>query len=341
MAASRSVLEFCRARAVELLRQGESKKLIARVLGVSGAAIRRWWRMACAGEDLTVKCGPGRPRRLSDGQLQELAVMLKQGPEAHGWQNNLWTSLRVRAVIKRHFGVEFCRSQVWHILTDYLEWTAKRPVQKPKKRDDEEVARWLAEKFPRIREDAAARRAHLVFVDETGFMMYPTVRKTFSPRGEASVNKVTDPHGRISTIGAISISPESGGLDWHYRMLEDNVNFRGPAVVDFLAQLGAAIRGPMVIIWDQIIIHCCGVVEEYLSTRPTVKLEPFPPYAPELNPIDRAWFYIKYDRIPNFTPSSTGQLRKAVERELKRLQRHPNLLQSFLQQSKLPLFLDA
>jgi len=183
---------------------------------------------------------------------------------------------------------------VWHILTDYLSWTAKRPVQKPKKRDDEAIASWLADKFPRILRDATERRAYLVFVDETGFMMYPTVRKTFSPRGETSVNKVTDPHGRISTIGALTISPVSEKLDWHYRMLEYNVNFRGPAVVAFLAQLSAAINGPMVIIWDQIIIHSCEVVEQYLSTNPNIKLEPFPPYAPELNPVDRAWFYIKY-----------------------------------------------
>src|SRR5262245_15178616 len=106
--------------------------------------MRKWWRMACAGEELMVKRPPGRPRRLTDEQLNGLAELLKQGPEAHGWQNNLWTSLRVREVIKRHFGVEFCRSQVWHILTDYLEWTAKRPVQEFNKQNGEEIAEWVA-----------------------------------------------------------------------------------------------------------------------------------------------------------------------------------------------------
>jgi hypothetical protein len=47
-------------------------------------------------------------------------------------------------------------------------------------------------------------------------MMYPTVRKSFSPRGEAPVNKVSDPHGRISTIGAIAISPGRDQLTWHH-----------------------------------------------------------------------------------------------------------------------------
>ncbi len=213
------VIEFCRNRTVELIRAGESKEVIARVLGVSRNSINHWWRMACAGEDLAVKPSPGRQRRLDDEQLQRLEELLKQGPEAHGWQNNLWTSLRVREVIKRHFGVKFCRSQVWHILTDYLHWTAKRPVQEQKSKDETAVAACSAVEFLRVLREAAEREASLVFVDETGFMMYPTIRKSFSPRGELPVNKVTDPHGRISTIGAIAVSPKRRHLAWHYCML--------------------------------------------------------------------------------------------------------------------------
>jgi transposase len=294
--------------------------------------------MACAGEDLTMKSSSGRPRRLDDQKLQKLAELLKQGPEAHGWPNNLWTSLRVRELIIRHFGVVFCRSQVWHILTDYLGWTAKRPVQELRKRNDEEVARWIKEKFPRIVQETAERQASLVFVDETGFMMYPTIRKSFSPRGEPPINKVTDPHGRISTIGAITISPVDRQLGWQYCMLNDNCNFRGPAVVAFLKQLRAAV-GPMTVVWDRIIIHSCEVVDEYLPTVPDTKLEPFPPYAPTLNPVDEVWFYVKYNRIPNFVPTSTKQLRSAVECEMRHVGDRPDLLRSFIEGSELPSFL--
>lgn len=339
MAYSKSVLEFCRRRAVELIQQGESKSMVARVLGVSCNSINVWCRMARAGEDLLHKPNRGRPPRLNNVQLQELSEQLKRGPEAHGWQNNLWTSLRVREVIMRHFKVEFCRSQVWHILTDQLHWSAKRPVQQLKSRNDAMISAWIAESFPRIVKEAAKRQAYIVFVDETGFMMYPTIRKSFAPPGDTPVNKVTDPHGRISTIGAIAINPSDKSLGWHYCTLDDNTNYRGTGVVDFLKRLSSSIPGPVTIIWDQIIIHSCGVVEEYLATNPSIKREPFPPYAPELNPVDRAWFYIKYDRIPNLAPPSIGQLRKVVGKELKRLQKRPQLLLSFIRQSALPRFL--
>ncbi len=95
----------------------------------------------------------------------------------------------------------------------------------------------------------------------------------------------------------------------------------------------------MTVNWDQIIIHTCAEVEEYLATNRRITSEPFPAYAPDLNPVDGAWFYIKYDRIPNFAPASMTRLRKAVQRELERLRIHSELLRSFIRDSALPLFM--
>ena len=95
----------------------------------------------------------------------------------------------------------------------------------------------------------------------------------------------------------------------------------------------------MTIVWDQIIIHSSDVVIEYLRTVPDIITEPFPPYAPELNPVDRAWFYLKYGRLPNYTPPTVAKLRRTVEAEIKRLQGKPDLLRSFVRQSELPLAL--
>jgi transposase len=148
-------------------------------------------------------------------------------------------------------------------------------------------------------------------------MMMPTIRRTFAPRGSTPVNKVVDPHGRVSVCGAIAISPKRTRVGLHYYVLPDNLNFRGPSVVDFLRHLRSQIPGPITIIWDQIIIHSADVVLVYLQTVPDIKTESFPPYAPELNPVDRAWFYLKYDRLPNYTPPTMGKLRHTVESEIK------------------------
>src|SRR5579863_4382239 len=190
MCASESAVEFRRRRAVELMQQGESKQTISRILGVSNTSLNVWLLKAEAGESLKTKPGHGRPRRLSEQQLKELEEALKKGPVAHGWENNLWTTRRVREVIKRCFDIEFTRSGVWHVLHDYLHWSAIRPARQVAKRDETEIARWKSEEFPRIEQQTKERGAHLVFVDESGFMMMPTIRRTFAPRGTTPVNKV-------------------------------------------------------------------------------------------------------------------------------------------------------
>lgn len=126
MCAAETAVAFRRRRAVELMQQGESKEIISRILGVGRNSLNVWLRKTEAGENLNQKPNTGRPRRLKSQQLVELEELLKLGATAHGWENNLWTTLRIREVIKKHFNVEFCRSQVWRILHDYLHWSAIR-----------------------------------------------------------------------------------------------------------------------------------------------------------------------------------------------------------------------
>jgi transposase len=309
---SESAAEFRRRRAVELLLQGEPKTVVSRILGVRPTSLDVWMRKAQTGESLKRKPGGGRPRRLNGAQLDQLRELLAQGATSHGWKNNLWTTLRVREVIRRHFAIEFCRSHVWHIVTDYLGWSAIRPAQQAAKRDEAEIARWKTEEFTRIERQAKEREAYLVFVDESGFMMTPTIRRTFAPRGSTPVNKICDPHGRVSVIGAITVSPMRTLLCFRYHTLGDNVNFRGPSIIEFLQQLRNQLCGPISIVWDQIIIHSSGVVLDYLRTVPEIVTEFFPPYSPELNPVDRAWFYLKYDRLPNYAPTTIARLRSTV-----------------------------
>ena len=114
--------EYRRYRAVELMERGEPKDLISRILGVSLVTLNKWQERSRRGEDLNTKISSGRPRTISDEQLTELSRLLFEGAVAHGWENNLWTSARVREVIKKHFGLEFSRWHVWVILTSYLGW---------------------------------------------------------------------------------------------------------------------------------------------------------------------------------------------------------------------------
>ena len=137
-----SAIEFRRRRAVELIQDGEPKRLIARILGVSCNSLNVWMRKVRAGESLKTQPGTGRPRLLNNSQIQKLREQLSKGPMAHGWENDFWTCSRVREVIYRNFGIRFSPSGAWHVLHDYLDWSCIRPAKESKKRDNKEIERW-------------------------------------------------------------------------------------------------------------------------------------------------------------------------------------------------------
>ena len=51
--------------------------------------------------------------------------------------------------------------------------------------------------LPRIVEAAEKRKAHLVFLDESGFQMTPVVRRTYAPRGKTPIVEAWYRKGRI------------------------------------------------------------------------------------------------------------------------------------------------
>ena len=181
-----------------------------------------------------------------------------------------------------------------------------------------------------------SRPAHLVFIDECGFMMEPVLRRTWAPRGHTPVIKVADPHGRISAAGALTISPQSK-FGFYFHLLSDNDNFRGNSIAAFVSSVRFRIGGPLIIIWDQIPIHKSYPVKRYVSQHDDIFIESFPPYAPELNPVDYVWAYVKYGRLANYCPKNLNQLRTKVSSELSRVSKRPDLLKSFFHATGLEL----
>jgi len=50
--------------------------------------------------------------------------------------------------------------------------------------------------------------AHIVFGDESGFLLIPTLRKTWAPRGRTPVVRHRYRHDRLSVISGISTAPQ-------------------------------------------------------------------------------------------------------------------------------------
>jgi transposase len=64
-------------------------------------------------------------------------------------------------------------------------------------------------------------------------------------------------------------------------------------------------------------------------------LEFLPAYAPELNPVEYLWSHWKQHELPNFCPTTFGQLSHHARQALRRMRKRPTLVIAFWQQADL------
>jgi transposase len=166
-----------------------------------------------------------------------------------------------------------------------------------------------------------------VFLDESGFQLTPVVRRTYAPRGRTPIVEAWYRKGKISAIGAVTVSPVRRRPNLDFRLLPDNTNAHGEDTVAFLARLRSRLGGPLTILWDQSRIHRrSGVVKAYLAGHPEIVTEDFPGYAPDANPDEGVWGWTKYHRLPNFAPEDLNELRSRLATELSSLSKRRDLL---------------
>jgi transposase len=186
------------------------------------------------------------------------------------------------------------------------------------------------------KKNAARLAAHLVFIDESGFLLIPSVRKTWSPVGQTPIFHHRYRHDRISAISGIAVSPKRFHCTLYCQLYEDNI--QSEEVVVFLRHLLRQIPGHLIVLLDNGKTHRGDSVEELLAHTSRLHLEPFPSYAPELNPDEGVWHLLK-NTLANGRPDTQAELMDVLSEEICNLASSQRLLRGCIQQSGLPLFL--
>jgi transposase len=329
-----SALEQRRRQAVQAVNAGDSVKDVARIIGVGTRSVYRWLQLAERPNGLAAKPHPAPVTRLSPAQQIELERLLLQGARAHGWPNELWSTRRIAELIRRHFGVSLHHDHVGRFLRERLKWSPQKPRRRARERDEDAIDHWRRERIAEIVEVAGQRGAHVVFLDESGFMLTPTVRRTWAPQGETPLLKSWDRRDRISAISCITLSPERARLNFYFTMLPDNTNVTASHIVKFLSHLRRQLGGGFTVIWDGSPLHRRSkLVKAYLAKHPEIAEETLPAYAPELNPDEGVWGWTKYGRLANLAAADTQELRTRIITEFATLKTNKHLLDAFIQEA--------
>jgi len=131
-------------------------------------------------------------------------------------------------------------------------------------------------------------------------LLAPLVRRTWAPAGETPrFYQRTRFHQKVSVIGALTVNPGRNRVRFFFRC-HPNVNIETGRVVRFLRHLSRQLRGRIVLLWDHFRPHQAKTMRRFLEAHPAIHPEFFPPYAPELNPTESAWGYLKMNPLANW-----------------------------------------
>src|SRR5829696_4948965 len=145
----RQAFEGVRMQAGALFAAGHSQAEVARTLGVARQNVSRWharWRQG--GQEALRSAGPTGPDpRLSEAQRAAIGQALGQGARAYGFDTDHWTLERITTVIERLTGIRYHRGHTWKLLRR-MGWRLQRPARRAVERDEQAIARWVAEDWP-------------------------------------------------------------------------------------------------------------------------------------------------------------------------------------------------
>lgn len=166
--------------------------------------------------------------------------------------------------------------------------------------------------------------------------MAPLVRRSWSVRGQTPVlRQRTRSHQKVSAIAALCILPTRDRLALYFRLHPD-ANINAERAMDFLEHLQRQLRTPIVLLWDRFQAHQGELVNACIPPR-SPHLEYLPPYAPELNPVEYLWAYLKTNPLANDPAFDLPGLVLRTRRAAHSVQRRPNLLRAFLRHTGLSL----
>lgn len=172
----------------------------------------------------------------------------------------------------------------------------------------------------------------LLTVDEAGFYLLPSVVRTYAPCGQTPLLTEANPHPHLSAIAAIT---PQGQLYTHLQ----ETSIHGEDIVHFLCHLLRHIPGKLVLFWDRAKIHVGDAVKHFLRQGGArdVELHHFPPYAPELNPTEGIWHYLKNVELRNLCCLDLVYLKQHLRQAILRVRQKTRIIKACFKHAGLIL----
>jgi transposase len=319
-------LEEIRRMAVERVQEGEAPSVVIASYGFCRTTIYKWLRevrRGGRGDPLLSSKGTGRPPKLTGKQKRQVFRWINgKDPRQYGFDFGLWTRQIVAALIAERFGIELSLASVGKLLAN-LNLTPQKPLQRAYERDPAAIEAWKRKIYPQLAARARRAEAEIYFWDESGFRADAVQGKTWGMRGHTPIVELPGKRQSISAASAVNAK----GAFWF-------VTYKGGMTAELFVALLKHImrrrRKPLFLVLDSLPAHKAKMVRDYVeSTNGKLELHFLPGYAPELNPDELVWNYVKRTGTAK-SPLAFGELlQDRIDADLQAVQADPALIRSF------------
>jgi transposase len=181
-----------------------------------------------------------------------------------------------------------------------------------------------------VEKRARRQNALIVFEDETGVSLLPSVRATWAPRGQTPVLHHRFVWKRLSVAGALVYEPD--GSDAHLVFQLRPGAYNDETLIDFLSDLHQLEQHRSVlVIWDGLPSHRSRRMLDWVaSQRDWLSIEQLPGYAPDVNPTEQVWGSLKSTELANLCADTIGEVAEIAEDGLDRISSDAPLCFAFL-----------
>lgn len=319
-------LEHLRKLAVKrVIEGGERPSEVIGSLGLCRTSIYPWLREARdkGMEALTESIAQGPEPKLCEKQRQQVKRwILGKDPRQYGFDFGLWSRRIVQQLIQDRMGVKLSLTSVGKLLAS-LDITPQKPLRRAYERDPEAVALWEKETYPKLRKRAKRLGARIFFSDEAGFQSDPVLGRTYGLKGKTPVVTTS---GQRQSLNVISAVNARGGF-W---AVTYTGKLNAESFVLFLRNFMKSQTGKIFLVVDGHPAHKANAVKNYVkSLKGRLELYFLPPYAPDLNPDEFVWSYMKNNGVSKKPLKKNESLQSRIDQDLNGIKGNRKLVQSF------------
>lgn len=325
-----------RIRAVKAVQSGATIESVAKTLRFDRSTIHRWIRRydkKMGDDSLKVRPRSGRPRTWTAKVERSLLKDILCPATQFGFETGFWTCRRLIQHARKKFRIQISQPTMWRFLREST-LTYQKPEKRYKEADPAVQEQWIREELPQIKRIARKFNAILYFEDEASIQLAPVLGKTWAPRGQTPIQKVTGNRGSIAAISAVS---SDGRLIFNLH----RGRFRSGEIIEFLDQmLKHHPRRHLVVVMDQAKPHVSKMTKAFIASQKRLHVFYLPSRSPEMNPDEKVWNHLKHQELKSHQATSLGELEKLTERKLRKMANDPPLLRGIFFRSSIAKYMN-